>query len=121
MSFVVRRTDLLERQRGGGEAEECLQGRVLAEGGTVLSRRRGDGEAGDVMTDLARLGDRRFNGYLRIRLPHELDSQVEAVVAAYVDSSEPDRRAMTNGINGRIASVLSAYGQRMASLTSSRP
>jgi hypothetical protein len=73
------------------------------------------------MTDLARLGDRRFNGYLRIRLPHELDSQVEAVVAAYVDSSEPDRRAMTNGINGRIASVLSAYGQRMASLTSSRP
>ncbi|MGW6488175.1 hypothetical protein [Streptomyces sp. NPDC055056] len=66
--------------------------------------------------NLASLGDRRFNGYLRIRLPHELDGQVEAVVAAYIDGSEPVRRAMTNQVNGRIAAVLSAYGQRMASV-----
>ncbi|MGW3105130.1 hypothetical protein [Streptomyces sp. NPDC001100] len=54
--------------------------------------------------------DRRFNGYLRVRLPHELDAEVDAFVIAYMSRPEPLDL-------GRLAAgVLSAYGRRMASV-----
>ncbi|MFF3967867.1 hypothetical protein ACFYZI_40725 [Streptomyces griseorubiginosus] len=67
------------------------------------------------VVDLSRLRDKRFNGYLRIRLPHELDTEVETIVAAYMQASTPVRQRMTDSIDGRTAGVFSAYGQRMAS------
>lgn len=58
----------------------------------------------------ARFQDRRFNGYLGVRLPHELDNEVDAFVTAYMSSPEP------LDLGRRTAGVLSAYGQRMASV-----
>ncbi|MFJ6896152.1 hypothetical protein [Streptomyces hokutonensis] len=62
------------------------------------------------MTSLSRFLDRRFNGYLRVRLPHELDAEVDAFVIAYMNSPKP------LDMGPRAAGVLSAYGQRMASV-----
>ncbi|MFJ7073522.1 hypothetical protein [Streptomyces sp. NPDC098781] len=62
------------------------------------------------------LRDRRFNGYLRIKLPHALDAEVESVVTAYVAGSASTRQALIDGLGERAAGVLSAYGQRMASV-----
>ncbi len=58
----------------------------------------------------ARFLDRRFNGYLGVRLPHELDAEVDAFVTAYMSSPKP------LDMGPRAAGVLSAYGQRMASV-----
>ncbi|MFJ3899878.1 hypothetical protein [Streptomyces sp. NPDC090083] len=54
--------------------------------------------------------DRRFNGYLGVRLPHELDAEVDAFVTAYMNSPEP------LDMDPWAAGVLSAYGKRMASV-----
>jgi hypothetical protein len=62
------------------------------------------------------LRDRRFDGYLRRRLPHELDRLVDAAVAAYRSGSTETRQAMTNDLGPRVAGVLSAYGERMAAM-----
>ncbi|MFE5758989.1 hypothetical protein ACFQ7M_19330 [Streptomyces massasporeus] len=61
------------------------------------------------------LRDRRFNGYLGVKLPHALDSEVEAIVTAYMTGSASVRAAIADDVHGRPAGVLSAYGQRMAS------
>jgi hypothetical protein len=62
------------------------------------------------------LRDKRFNGYLRVKLPHPLDAEVEAVVTAYAAGPASTRQALINGLDARAAAVLSAYGQRMASV-----
>lgn len=62
------------------------------------------------VTSWTRLQDRRFNGYLAVRLPHELDAEVDAFVIAYMSRPEP------LDLGRRAAGVLSAYGQRMASV-----
>lgn len=64
---------------------------------------------------ISRLRDRRFNGYLAVRLPHPLDDEVGAVVFAYMAGSAAVRQAMLEEIGDRAAAVLSVYGQRMAS------
>jgi len=61
-------------------------------------------------TSWSRFQDRRFNGYLGVRLPHELDGEVDAFVIAYMSRPEP------LDLGRRAAGVLSAYGQRMASV-----
>jgi hypothetical protein len=60
------------------------------------------------------LRDRRFNGYLGVKLPHALDAEVEAIVTAYMTASVRD--TIVSDVHGRVAGVLSAYGQRMASV-----
>lgn len=65
---------------------------------------------------LSHLRGKRFNGYLRVKIPHELDAEVEAVVTAYMNNPGPVRQKLIDGVNGQTAAVLSAYGQRMASV-----
>jgi hypothetical protein len=60
--------------------------------------------------------DRRFNGYLGIRLPHELDAVVESVVVDHMAATEAARRQTLEAVQPRAAGVLSAYGQRMAAM-----
>jgi hypothetical protein len=62
------------------------------------------------------LRDRRFNGYLGVKLPHALDAEVEAIVTAYMTASPSVRDTIVSDVHGRVAGVLSAYGQRMASV-----
>ncbi|MEV0734989.1 hypothetical protein AB0I51_03275 [Streptomyces sp. NPDC050549] len=62
------------------------------------------------MTSLSRFQDRRFNGYLGVRLPHALDAEVDVFVTAYMSSPKP------LDMGPRAAGVLSAYGRRMASV-----
>ncbi|MDG9711419.1 hypothetical protein [Streptomyces sp. DH10] len=64
---------------------------------------------------MSSLRDKRFNGYLRVKLPHTLDTEVESVVAAYMTASPAARQEIVGNVDGRSAAVLSAYGQRMAS------
>ncbi|MER6835301.1 hypothetical protein ABT320_15180 [Streptomyces cellulosae] len=64
---------------------------------------------------MSRLKEKRFNGYLRYAIPHELDSDIDAVITAYMGSPATGRQRMIDDLDGRSASVLSAYGQRMAS------
>lgn len=59
--------------------------------------------------------NKRFDGYLRVELPHSLDAEVDAVVVAYMRGSEVLRQSMINDMDGRAAGIFSAYGQRMAS------
>ncbi|OKI20301.1 hypothetical protein A6A25_38210 [Saccharothrix sp. CB00851] len=40
-------------------------------------------DEGDLMATVKHLLDRRFNGYMGIKVPHELDDLVESVVAGY--------------------------------------
>ncbi|MFI6662303.1 hypothetical protein ACIBL8_43110 [Streptomyces sp. NPDC050523] len=63
----------------------------------------------------ARLRDKRFNGYLRIRLPHELDAEVEATVVVYMRGSATVRQKTSDSVDVKAAAVLSAHGQRVAS------
>ncbi|WP_261994374.1 MULTISPECIES: hypothetical protein [unclassified Streptomyces] len=81
-----------------------------------MSRQHDDEKPGSVAVGFSGLGDRRFNGYLRVRIPHELDNQVEASLCAYMDSPESIRRTTIDDVNGHVAAVFSAYGQRMASI-----
>jgi hypothetical protein len=60
------------------------------------------------------LSGKQFNGYLRVKLPHELDRTVESVVDAYQQGSQAVRRQMLDEVTPRAAGVLSAYGERMA-------
>ncbi len=69
----------------------------------------------------SRFQDRRFNGYLRVGIPHELDAEVEAFVTAYVSGPEPLRLTVMDCMSQRAAAVLSAYGQRMASVAVREP
>ena len=66
------------------------------------------------MDALSRLNGKRFNGYLRIRLPDEPDAVVESVMTAYLDATASARREMSEAVTPRAAGVLSAYGERMA-------
>ncbi|WP_329338161.1 hypothetical protein OG866_25610 [Streptomyces sp. NBC_00663] len=65
---------------------------------------------------VSRLRDRRFNGYLKVRLPHPLDAEVKAVVVAYWAGSAEGKEGLLEGVDGRVAGVLNAYAQRMASI-----
>jgi hypothetical protein len=87
---------------------------VTVEGDTLSREKDRDNEQGQEVT-LSRLQDKRFNGYLGIRLPHELDTEVEAIVVAYTGGSASVRQAMADRVERKAAGVLSAYGQRMAS------
>ncbi|WP_240330461.1 hypothetical protein [Streptomyces sp. CB09001] len=64
---------------------------------------------------VSRLKDRRFNGYLGHPLPHERDAIVDAVITSYLKAAGPVRQRAIDDLNTRSASVLSVYGQRMAS------
>jgi hypothetical protein len=68
------------------------------------------------MNIAARLTGKQFNGYLRIRLPHELDVVVDQVVAAYRSATPAVRQAIVSDLHPRAAGVLSAYGERMAAI-----
>ncbi|MFC8520616.1 hypothetical protein [Streptomyces sp. NPDC057257] len=81
-----------------------------------MPRRRDSHPAQGPEALLPRLRDKRFNGYLGIRLPHELDDTVEAIVVAHTNGSASLRQKMADAVDGRAAAVLSAYGQRMASM-----
>ncbi|MFD4604530.1 hypothetical protein ACFWPQ_41755 [Streptomyces sp. NPDC058464] len=85
-------------------------------GESALAHRQPDREASGTPVGLSRFQDRRFNGYLGVRIPHELDTEVEAFVTAYVSGPQPLRRTVLDGVGRRAAAVLSAYGQRMASV-----
>ncbi|MEU6199751.1 hypothetical protein [Streptomyces sp. NPDC047061] len=43
-----------------------------------MARRQPDHEASETPVGLSHFQDRRFNGYLGVRIPHELDTEVEA-------------------------------------------
>ncbi|MEV6553603.1 hypothetical protein AB0M57_33620 [Streptomyces sp. NPDC051597] len=62
------------------------------------------------------LRDKRFNGYLGVALPHDLDTIVEEVVIDYLNSSHERRTSVLNETNPRAAGVLSVYGERMAAI-----
>lgn len=68
------------------------------------------------MTAIKQLHDRRFNGYLGVRVPHEFDDIVTSIVEEYRTNSPTGRRAMLDELSPRAAGVLSAYGQRMATM-----
>lgn len=63
-----------------------------------------------------RLSGKEFNGYLRIRLPHELDSVLETVVKEYRSGADAVRCQILDLITPRAAEVLSCYGRRAASM-----
>jgi len=62
------------------------------------------------------LAGKRFNGYLAVRLPHELDDVVTSAVTAYRRAAPAARRDASEAVRPRAAGVLSAYGQRMAAM-----
>ena len=68
------------------------------------------------LSTVSRLLGREFNGYLRIRLPHELDSVVVSVVEDYRGGADATRSQILDRITPRVAGVLSCYGQRAASM-----
>ncbi|MEW2810859.1 hypothetical protein AB0929_27755 [Streptomyces massasporeus] len=83
---------------------------------TTLSRRQRVKKSDEAPVHVSSLRDKRFNGYLRVRLPHALDAEVEAIVTAYMTGSPSTWDAIVGDAYGRAAGVLSAYGQRMASV-----
>ncbi|WP_158716047.1 hypothetical protein [Streptomyces sp. NRRL B-24720] len=62
------------------------------------------------------LEEKRFNGYLRIKLPHELDEIAESVVDGYMHAVPSFRHEILGTVSTRAAGVLSAYGERMAAV-----
>ncbi|MGW3124576.1 hypothetical protein ACWDBW_47060 [Streptomyces sp. NPDC001107] len=80
-----------------------------------MSRKRDANSGQGQEAALSRLRDKRFNGYLGIRLPSELDTEVEAIVVAYTHGPASARQKTIDSIDRRAAAVLSVYGQRMAS------
>ncbi|GAA2575278.1 hypothetical protein GCM10010424_19490 [Streptomyces lienomycini] len=64
---------------------------------------------------VSRLKDSRFDGYPRCPLPHERDATVDAVITSYLKGPAPVRQRAIDDLDTRSASVLSVYGQRMAS------
>lgn len=68
------------------------------------------------MGAIRQLDGKQFNGYLGIRIPHELDDVVTSIVDAYWHGSPDARKAMLDQMGPRSAGVLSAYGQRMATV-----
>lgn len=66
------------------------------------------------MNAIAALNDKKFAGYLRRRLPHELDAAVDDVVDRYRRGTAQERAAMRDALTPGAAGVLSAYGQRAA-------
>ncbi|MYS76765.1 hypothetical protein GTY88_41035 [Streptomyces sp. SID5926] len=64
---------------------------------------------------MSRLKDSSFHGYLGHALPHERDAVVDAVITSYIEAAGPARQRAIDDLNTRSASVLSVYGQRMAS------
>ncbi|MEV5107551.1 hypothetical protein ACFQ7G_19800 [Streptomyces massasporeus] len=81
-----------------------------------MSRRQQGKKSDETPVRVASLRDRRFNGYLRVKLPHAQDAEVEAAVTAYMAASPSVRDTTVDDVDGRVAGVLSAYGQRMASV-----
>lgn len=81
-----------------------------------MSRRQDANNGQGHEASLARLRDKRFNGYLRIHLPHELDIEVEAILVAYMQGTASVRQRVIESVGRRAAAVLSAYGQRAASM-----
>ena len=68
------------------------------------------------MNLIAPLSGKQFDGYLRRRLPHELDGIVGSIVDAYRQGLPPLRMEMLGDMSARAAGVLSAYGERMAAI-----
>jgi len=64
---------------------------------------------------VSRLKDSRFDGHLGHALPHERDAVVDAVITSYLEAAGPVRQQAIDDLDTRSASVLSVYGQRMAS------
>ncbi|MFD7246845.1 hypothetical protein ACFV6Y_33445 [Streptomyces massasporeus] len=81
-----------------------------------MSRRQQGKKSDETPVRVSSLRDRRFNGYLRVKLPHALDAEVEAVVTAYMTGTPSARDTIVSAVDGRVAGVFSAYGQRMASM-----
>lgn len=68
------------------------------------------------MSTIRELDGKRFNGYLKLRIPHKLDEVVASTVDLYRSGGPPVRREMLDQVGPRSAGVLSAYGQRMATI-----
>ncbi|MGW4116869.1 hypothetical protein ACWEFJ_38850 [Actinosynnema sp. NPDC004786] len=68
------------------------------------------------MATVRHLLDRRFNGYIGIKLPHELDDLVESVVVGYLDATAAARQEILDAVRPRAAGVLCVFGQRMATM-----
>lgn len=68
------------------------------------------------MGAIRRLEGKQFNGYLGNRIPHELDDVVTPIVDAYWHGNAAARKGMLDELGPRSAGVLSAYGQRMATV-----
>ena len=59
---------------------------------------------------------RQFDGYLGVRLPHELDDVMTSVVRDYLETPASARARVLEAIRPRSAAILSVYGQRMAAM-----
>ncbi|MFF7769034.1 hypothetical protein ACFZC7_21275 [Streptomyces massasporeus] len=81
-----------------------------------MSRRQQGKKSDETPVRVSILRDKRFNGYLGVKLPHTLDTEVDAIVTAYMTASPSVRDTVVSDVHGRSAGVLSAYGQRMASV-----
>src|SRR6185437_8827110 len=68
------------------------------------------------VSPFSQLNGKQFNGYLRIRLPHALDTVVHTALTAYRDSSPSDRALLIDTVTPGAASVLCAYGERIAAM-----
>ena len=62
------------------------------------------------------LNNRDFNGYLRRRIPHDLDKTVEEFVQAFRSARPQGRQELISGLTPRAAGVLSSFGERMAAV-----
>lgn len=63
-----------------------------------------------------RLRDRKFNGYRRLAIPHDLDQVANKAVTEYVNADDITRRAILDALTARGADVLSVYGERLAAV-----
>jgi hypothetical protein len=62
--------------------------RLLVEGPLLDSRRQRADKMSEAVVRLSLFRNKRFDGYLGVKLPHSLDAEVDAVVMAYVNGSE---------------------------------
>ncbi|MCX4852118.1 hypothetical protein [Streptomyces sp. NBC_00893] len=81
-----------------------------------MNRQPDDRQKRTQVTVPSMLEGKRFNGNLKIKLPHELDEIVESVVAGYMQATPSSRGGILGTVRTRAAGVLSAYGERMAAI-----
>lgn len=68
------------------------------------------------MTNPSTLNGKKFYGYLKVKLPHELDAIVESVVSDFMKAPGEARATTLEKITLDSAAVLCSYGERMAAI-----